>query len=146
MQGFAGDLWTSFINANDDGTQSPGTFIAQVVAVDGKGAPDDFGAAIHRGRSGATRKGRVGASVSSLDFLAGNSEYFWGGCPSPVPLTFAITAVDPDTPNGPLDVQVSWSLSDSRRRPLAERHRARVPAEGDFVHGDDPDAGDRQLV
>jgi hypothetical protein len=38
MQGFAGNLWTSFINANDDGTQAGGTFTFQVIAVDTKGA------------------------------------------------------------------------------------------------------------
>jgi hypothetical protein len=38
MVGFAGNLWTSSINANDDGTQAGGSFTWHVVAADGKGA------------------------------------------------------------------------------------------------------------
>ena len=39
MTGYAGNLWSSSINANDDGTQAGGTFTWYVVAVDGKGMP-----------------------------------------------------------------------------------------------------------
>jgi hypothetical protein len=39
MTGVPGsNLWTSFINANDDGTQGPGNFSWQVIAADTKGA------------------------------------------------------------------------------------------------------------
>ena len=38
MTGYAGNLWNSSINADDDGTQGNGTFSFSVVATDSKGA------------------------------------------------------------------------------------------------------------
>ncbi len=117
MNGSAGDLWTSFINANDDGTQSSGTFSFSVVATDSKGASTTSGTQtiqVVRCDSPA----RIGASLSSPP-SNGNGGYAWASCPSPVTVTFAITALDPDSPNGPLQVQVAWSIvdSDGVRRP-----------------------------
>jgi hypothetical protein len=111
MAGFAGDLWTSSINANDDGTQAGGTFTWHVVAVDGKDAQttsDPQSIRVIR----CDTPGRVGASLSSPPLNADGINS-WGRCPSPVSVVFSITAFDPDSPNGPLQVQVAWSMSDS---------------------------------
>ncbi len=112
MSGSAGNLWTSFINANDDGTQAGGTFSFYVVATDSKGASTTSGTrTIQAVRCDSPA--RIGASISSLTYVSGNSAYSWGSCPTAVPVTFAITALDPDSPNGPLQVQVAWSIIDS---------------------------------
>ena len=117
MTGYAGNLWTSSINANDDGTQSGGTFSFYVVATDGKGAATTSGTQtiqVVRCDSPA----RIGAGLSSPPSNQ-NGGYAWASCPSPVTVTFAITASDPDSPNDPLQVQVAWSIvdSDGVRRP-----------------------------
>jgi hypothetical protein len=111
MTGFAGDLWTSSINANDDGTQAGGTFTWYVVAVDGKGAAttsDTQSIRVIR----CDTPGRIGAGLASPP-LNTDGRNSWGSCPRAVPVVFSITAFDPDSPNGPLGVQVDWSMSDS---------------------------------
>ena len=117
MTGYAGNLWTSSINADDDGTQGNGTVSFSVVATDSKGASTTSGTQtiqVVRCDSPA----RIGAGLSSPPSNQ-NGGYAWASCPSPVTVTFAITALDPDSPNGPLQVQVAWSIvdSDGVRRP-----------------------------
>ena len=99
------------------GPRETGPFSFSVVATDSKGASTTSGTQtiqVVRCDSPA----RIGAGLSSPPSNQ-NGGYAWASCPSPVTVTFAITALDPDSPNGPLQVQVAWSIvdSDGVRRP-----------------------------
>ncbi len=112
MAGVPGNLWTSFINANDDGTQGPGSFTWQIIATDTKGlstTSDTQSIRVVRCDTPAI----IRAFLSQPPADAASGVPSWGGCPTAVPVTFSITASDPDSPNGPLRVQVAWTISDS---------------------------------
>jgi hypothetical protein len=117
-----GITWTSFIDAIGDGTQAGGTIAWQVLAVDGRGAEttsDPQSLQVVRCDSPA----EIAASLSSPPFHSGT--YVWTGCPDTVSVVFVIAALDPDSPTGPLQVRISWSMTNPER---ATRERGAVSA------------------
>jgi hypothetical protein len=117
-----GITWTSFIDAIVDGTQAGGTIAWQVLAVDGRGAEttsDPQSLQVVRCDSPA----EIAASLASPQFDSGT--YYWSTCPEAVSVVFVITALDPDSPTGPLQVRISWSMTNPER---ASRERGAVSA------------------
>jgi hypothetical protein len=112
MQGFAGDLWTSFINANDDGTQGPGSFTFQVVAVDSKGATT----------TSDTKSIRVVRcdTPASFDFGGATTPVYNAPPCTPTSVTIPVYASDADNggrDSSRLQVVVSWRAANLRGQP-----------------------------
>jgi hypothetical protein len=106
-----GITWTSFIDAIGDGTQAGGTIAWQVLAVDGRGAEttsDPQSLQVVRCDSPA----RIAAILASPPDNS-DGTHVWSACPEAVSVVFVITALDPDSPTGPLQVRMSWSMTDS---------------------------------
>ncbi len=109
MQGFAGNLWTSFINANDDGTQSGGAFTFQVVAVDTKGATTTSD-------SQSIRVVRCDTEAT-FDFGAATATVYNAPPCTPTSVTIPVFASDRDNggrDSSRLQVVVSWQATNLR--------------------------------
>lgn len=112
MSGFASNLWTSFINANNDGTQAGGVFAWSVVAVDGKGATT---------RSRLTTIGVTRCDTpASFDFGSVTSPVYNAPACTPNRLTIQVYASDRDNTaagdgdSSRLQVIVAWQATNQR--------------------------------
>ena len=109
MQGFAGNLWTSFINANDDGTQAGGTFTFQVIAVDTKGATTTSD-------SQSIRVVRCDTEAT-FDFGGATTPVYNAPPCTPTSVTIPVFASDRDNggrDSSRLQVVVSWQATNLR--------------------------------
>jgi hypothetical protein len=109
MQGFAGNLWTSFINANDDGTQAGGGFTFHVVAVDTKGATTTSD-------SQSIRVVRCDTEAT-FDFGAATATVYNDPACTPTSVTIPVFASDRDNggrDSSRLQVVVSWQATNLR--------------------------------
>jgi hypothetical protein len=112
MQGFAGNLWTSFINANDDGTQAGGSFTFQVIAVDSKGATT----------TSNTQSIRVVRCDTEATFDFGGATTPVYNAPPCTPTSVTIPVFASDADNGGRDssrlqVVVTWRAANLRGTP-----------------------------
>jgi hypothetical protein len=110
MAGVPGsNLWTSFINANDDGTQGPGTFTWQVIATDTKGlstTSDVQSISVKRCDTPA-----------SFDFGSVTTPVYNAAPCTPTSVTIPVFASDPDNGSGSssrLQVAVTWQATNLR--------------------------------
>jgi len=115
MTGYAGNLWSSSINANNDGTQGPGNVTFYVVAVDGKGMPTTSG----------TQSIRVVRcdTAASFDFGSVTSPVYNAPACTPNSVVIQVYASDRDnaaagdTDSHRLQVVVDWKATNLRGTP-----------------------------
>ncbi len=112
MTGYAGNLWSSSINANDDGTKGNGSISWYVVATDGKGAQTTSptqSLAVIRCDTPAT-----------FDFGSATSPVYNAPACSPTSVTIPVYATDPDNAaagdrdSSRLQVMVTWQATNLR--------------------------------
>jgi hypothetical protein len=109
MNGYAGNLWTSFINANDDGTKGPGSFTFQVVAVDSKGATTTSS-------SQSIQVVRCD-TPASFDFAGVTTPVYNDPTCTPTSVTIPVYASDADNggrDSSRLQVAVTWQATNLR--------------------------------
>jgi hypothetical protein len=110
MGGVSGsNLWTSFINANDDGTQGSGTFTWQVTATDTKGLST----------TSDTQSIRVVRcdTPASFDFGSVTTPVYNAAPCTPTSVTIPVFASDPDNGSGDssrLRVVLTWQATNLR--------------------------------
>jgi hypothetical protein len=137
MGGFPANLWTSFINANDDGTQARGTFTWSVVAVDSKGATT-------RSRLGTIFVTRCD-TPASFDFGSVTSPVYNAPACTPNSLAIQVYASDRDNANpdsSRLRVVVSWRATNLRGAPAFSGDAQAVFQKGNFFLASVPVAAD----
>ena len=109
MAGVPGNLWTSFINANDDGTHSSGTFTWHVIATDTKGLSTT---------SDAQSIGVVRCDApASFDFGSVTTPVYNAAPCTPTSVTIPVFASDPDNGSGDssrLQVALTWQATNLR--------------------------------
>ena len=109
MAGVPGNLWTSFINANDDGTQGPGSFTWRVIATDAKGVSTTSDLQ-------SIRVVRCDAPAT-FDFGSATSPVYTDPTCTPTSITLPVFASDPDNGTGDssrLKVTVTWQAANLR--------------------------------
>lgn len=127
MTGYAGNLWSSSINANDDGTHAGGTFTWYVVAVDGKGMPT----------TSNTQSIRVVRcdTPASFDFGGVTSPVYNAPACAPNSVTIQVYASDRDNADrdsSRLRVVVTWQATNLRGRPAFTGSVQAVFQKGNF--------------
>ncbi len=141
MQGFPGNLWTSFINANDDGTQGPGTFTFQVIAADTKGATTTSDPQTIRVVRCDT--------PASFDFGGVTTPVYNAAPCTPTSITIPVYASDADNggrDSSRLHVVVTWRAANLRGQPTyagdaqaifqkGNQFLASIPVPADWVLG-----------
>jgi hypothetical protein len=109
MAGVPGNLWTSFINANDDGTHGPGNFTWHVIATDTKGLST----------TSDTQPINVKRcdTPASFDFGSVTTPVYNAALCTPTSVTIPAFASDPDNGSGDssrLQVVLNWQATNLR--------------------------------
>jgi hypothetical protein len=109
MAGVPGNLWTSFINANDDGTHGPGNFTWHVIATDTKGLST----------TSDTQPINVKRcdTPASFDFGSVTTPVYNAAPCTPTSVTIPAFASDPDNGSGDssrLQVVLNWQATNLR--------------------------------